>query len=321
MPNPTTDPPIWPGPGYRQYDQRQRTRPAPNRAIGPERTPQRYSSGRPPTRRPPVAVIVIALVSLLLITALGFFAVRLHNAGNLGGSPGVDALSPDLAAYVAKQGGDMGVQVYDVTHGRSYASNADTTYILASSTKVYLMLADLSRIEAQGQPPGANDTQLLTAMIEHSNNDAAQTIYQQIGFDQGMRRYMATIGVGDYVPCSDGWGCARASAADMVHALTLLDKGQILTADDRQLALGLMREIEADQRMGAGETAPSGATVYMKDGWLNYPDPTLWNLNTSGIIVAGKETYILSVYSQNQSGEDWSKVDHVCALVAKALAS
>jgi hypothetical protein len=57
----------------------------------------------------------------------------------------------------------------------------------------------------------------------------------------------------------------------------------------------------------------------MKDGWLNYPDPNVWNLNTSGIVVAGKVTYIVSVYSQNQPGEDWSKVDHICALVAKAL--
>ena len=71
--------------------------------------------------------------------------------------------------------------------------------------------------------------------------------------------------------------------------------------------------------MGVGETTPSGATYYMKDGWLNYPDPSVWNLNTSGIVVAGKATYIISVYAQNQPGEDWSKVDHVCALVAKAL--
>jgi beta-lactamase class A len=235
------------------------------------------------------------------------------------GQYGLDALSPDLAQYVTAQGDDMGVAIYDATHDRTYTANADKTYILASSAKVYLMLADLDRIETQGRQPSDNDDQLLTAMIEHSDNDAAQAIYVQIGYDSGQQRFLRKIGITDYTACADGWGCAKASAGDMVHALTLLQKSQILNADDRTLALGLMRQVEADQRMGVGETAPSGATFYMKDGWLNYPDPSLWNLNSSGIIVADNVTYILSVYTQNQPGEDWTRVDHVCAAVANKL--
>jgi beta-lactamase class A len=337
MPHSAQDPPLWPGPGYEQGNTRQRqprnayrdAGPTPYQAAGPVRAPQGplRQPGPPPslrrqTRRSgrgPI-VIVILLVALLGVTALSFLAIRLHNAGALGGTPSTDALSPELGAYVATQGGDMGVAVYDVTHDRAYASNGDETYILASSTKVYLMLADLNRIEAAERKPSANDVALLTGMIEHSDNDDAQAIYQQIGFATGMQRYLNSIGITDYVPCDDGWGCAKASAADMVHALTLLQKGQILTADDRQLALNLMKQVEADQRMGVGETAPDGATYYMKDGWLNYPDPKVWNLNSSGIVVTDKVTYIISVYSQNQPGEDWSKVDRVCALVAKALA-
>lgn len=265
------------------------------------------------------------LLLLAIFAGLGFVAVRLRGGspGGLslpGSVPGLDQLSPQLASYVAAQHGDMGVAVYDVTHDKTYADNADQVYILASSTKVYLMLADFDRIEAAGTTPDESDEQLLTAMIEHSDNNAAQAIYQQIGFDKGMRAYLAKIGITDYVPCSDGWGCAKASAADMVHALTLLQTGKILDADDRTLALQLMNTIETDQRMGVGETAPSGATFYMKDGWLNYPDPANWNLNSSGIVVRGHETYVISVYSQNQPGEDWTKVDHVCAAVAQALA-
>jgi len=320
MPYSTTDPPTWPGPGYDQRGRYQQTRRAPTGRIQQGGAPRWQSGGPPRRQRRPLVIAMLALGSLLLVTTIGFIAIRLHTTSFQGGSASLDTLSPELASYVAAQGGDMGAAVYDVTHDRSYGSNADKTYILASSAKVYLMLADLDRIEARGQQPSNNDVQLLTAMIEHSDNDAAQTIYQQIGYDRGMQRYMPKLGITDYVPCTDGWGCAQASAGDMVRALTLLQKGQILTAGDRQLALGLMHQVEADQRMGVGETAPSGATYYMKDGWLNYPDPSVWNLNTSGIVVVGKETYIISVYAQNQPGEDWSRVDHVCALVAKALA-
>ncbi len=267
------------------------------------------------------------LLLLLFFGGIGFVALRLHGGSGLPGAvslpgsvPGLDQLSPQLASYVAAQNGDMGVEVDDVTHDKTYADNADQVYILASSTKVYLMLADFDRIESAGNTPDDNDQQLLTAMIEHSDNNAAQAIYEQIGYDKGMRAYLAKIGITDYVPCSDGWGCAKASPADMVHALTLLQSGKILNADDRALALQLMNTIEADQRMGVGVTAPSSATYYMKDGWLNYPDLAKWNLNTSGIIVDGHETYIISVYSQNQPGEDWTKVDHVCNVVAQALA-
>ncbi len=320
MPYSTTDPPTWPGPGYDQRGRYQQTRHMPARGIQQGGELRRHPGGSPPRRRRPIVIAIVALSSLLLVTTVGLLAVRLHNAGFSGASTATDTLSPDLASYMAKQGGDMGAAVYDVTHDRTYSYNADKTYILASSTKVYLMLADLDSIESRGQPPSNNDVQLLTAMIEHSDNGAAQAIYQQLGYDKGMQRYMAKVGITDYVPCADGWGCAQASAGDMVRALRLLDKGQVLTASDRQLALSLMHEVEADQRMGVGETAPSGATYYMKDGWLNYPDPSVWSLNTSGIVVAGKETYIISVYAQNQPGEDWSKVDHVCALVANALA-
>jgi len=319
MPYSTTDPPTWPGPGYDQRGRYQQLRRAPTRRIQEGRAPRRQPDGPPPRGRRPIVIAVGALSSLLLVTIVGLLALRLHNTGFHGASTGIDTLSPNLASYMAQQGGNMGAAVYDVTHDRTYSYDADKTYILASSTKVYLMLADLDSIESRGQPPSTTDVQLLTAMIEHSDNDAAQAIYQQMGYDTGMQRYMKKLGITDYVPCADGWGCAQASAGDMVHALTLLDEGRVLTASDRQLALRLMHEVEANQRMGVGETAPSGAQVYMKDGWLNYPDPSVWNLNTAGIVVAGNETYIISVYAQNQPGEDWTKVDHVCALAAQTL--
>lgn len=338
MPYSTSEPPIWPGPEP-EHDRRG-SRAQPNRAarayLPPRQPTPRMQPMRPapgpasPPRIPgsvrrgrgsrPAAVAVFLLISLLVVGGAALLVVHLRPTGPLGATSAMDTLSPQLAAYVAQQNGDMGVAVYDVTHNRTYTANADQTYILASSTKVYLMLADLTRIESAGRQPSDNDTQLLTAMIEHSNNDAAQTIYEQIGYASGMQQYLGSIGITDYAQCSDGWGCAKASPADMVHALTLLQQGKVLNAADRQLALGLMSQIEADQRMGVGETAPSSATYYMKDGWLNYPDVSLWNLNSSGIVVAGKETYIVSVYSQNQPGEDWTKVDHACALVAQALA-
>ena len=88
----------------------------------------------------------------------------------------------------------------------------------------------------------------------------------------------------------------------------------------RAQALNLMENIESDQQAGIGDTAPVGSTVAMKDGWVPGPDD-LWAMNTSGIVTVGKETYILSVYTQEQASLDDGQAiaRHVCSTIASLL--
>jgi beta-lactamase class A len=232
----------------------------------------------------------------------------------------LDALSPDLAAYVAAQNGDMAVVVYDLTRNHYYSANETTPFVLASSAKVYIMVAYLDWVEGQGRAPKSDEIDSLTRMIENSTNDDAQLLYDRVGFDAGLRRFLQKIGITDYVSCPDGWGCAQLPPAAMAQILALLEEGLVLNAADRHLALDLLSHVEADQRWGIGDTAPPGATVYMKDGWLPYPTPGIWNLNSSGIVSTGSETYVLVVYTQNQPALDWSKVQYVARTVAQLLA-
>ncbi len=229
----------------------------------------------------------------------------------------LDALSPELASDVARQGSAMGVAIYDLTRNRSYVYNETMTFTLASSAKVYILCAYLDSIERQRRAPSGYERSEMTLMIEESDNNAAQWLYNRIGQAAGQAGYLSSIGVTDYVGRGYDWGWARLSPADMVRILTLLQTGQILSAADRAFALSLLGHVELG-RWGVGDTAPPGARIYMKDGWVTGPDGR-WAQNSSGIVVVGGETYIISVYAQNQPGEDWSKVDHVCALVANAL--
>ncbi len=100
----------------------------------------------------------------------------------------------------------------------------------------------------------------------------------------------------------------------------MLQEGKVLTANDRAYALNLMNHIEADQQMGVGVTLPPGATVAMKDGWVPAPDG-LWAINTSGIVTAGNEMYIIVVYTAHQSDYDaaWGITEHVCKQVGQLL--
>ena len=68
---------------------------------------------------------------------------------------GFDALSPDLAKYLAGRGRNTGVVAYDVTRGVMYTYNSDGLFIMASSAKVPLLISYLEYIESQGRGPNS----------------------------------------------------------------------------------------------------------------------------------------------------------------------
>jgi len=233
---------------------------------------------------------------------------------------GFDALSPSLASYLSGMGDDVGAVVYDVTRGVTYTYQPHQTFIMASSAKVPLMVSYLEYIEKQGRGPNSYERSILGAMIQHSDNNAAQVIYDTIGYDSGQQAYMRSWGITNYTSDPNGWGWGKWSPADMAHLLTLLWSGQVLNSSDRALAWSLMRSVESDQRFGVGDTAPAGATVAMKDGWVPGPDGA-WAVNTSGLVSLGSESYIITVYTREQDsfGSGQNIVNHVCAVVANAL--
>ncbi len=232
----------------------------------------------------------------------------------------VDALSPQLAATLAQSSPNVGMVLYDVTHQRYYTYNSTTQFIVASSIKVPIMLALFTMLEQQGREPDDNEMSLLTTMIENSNNDSASQLYSEIGGAAGLASFMQTVGVSGLSPEDGSWGYSVITPQAMVDLLALLNEGKVLTSTDRATALQLMGNIEPDQQVGVGDTAPAGSTVAMKDGWVPGPDG-LWAMNTSGIVTVGNETYIISVYTQEQPSlaAGQAIVSNACSTVAGLL--
>ena len=248
-------------------------------------------------------------------------AATFSSPGDVPGRAAIDALSSDLATYLASLDPNVNAVVYDVTHQRYYTYNATAQFIMGSSMKVPIMLTFFDMIERQGREPTAREMVLLTTMIENSNNDSASILYySEIGGAQGVARYLQSIHVPDLQPDPDAWGYSVVTPQAMVNLLTDLYEGTILTAYHRQLAFYWMEHIESDQQVGVGDTAPAGATVAMKDGWLSGPD-NLWAMNSSGIVMNGQETYIIAVYTHGQPtlGNGQAIARRVCSTVAQLL--
>lgn len=231
-------------------------------------------------------------------------------------------LSTDLATYLPKLDPNVGVEVYDLADQHFYTHNNSAQFLTGSSAKVPIMLAFLAMTERQQRQPDADEMNLLTTMIENSNNDSATALYNEINDAAGLSSYLQQIGISGLDPDNDAWGYSLITPHAMVNLLTKLYNGTILTAGDRAMALNLMQNIESDQRWGVGDTAPNGATVSMKNGWLPGPDG-LWTVNTSGIVTVNGATYIVSVYTQEQASlaDGQSIVQTVCGDVTSAFAA
>lgn len=236
------------------------------------------------------------------------------------GSYAIAALSPSLAAYLQGEGSEVGVSIYDLTRNRVYSYNDSTQFLMGSSAKIPIMLEYFQYIESQGETPSAGDQSVLTAMIENSNNDAAQYFYSEFSYDAGLSQYLLSAGAPDFTSSPDGFGWFAIAPRDMVHLLTGFYEGKLTNAADRAYGLSLMENIEADQQEGVGDTAPEGATVAMKDGWIQGPDGA-WAANSSGIVIVDGETYVISVYTQEMGtlGDAYAILNIVCRSAAKSL--
>ena len=248
-------------------------------------------------------------------------ALTLASPGSAPAYASFDVFSPSLQSYLASYGGNVSAVVYDETRNTYYTYNPTASFTLASSAKVPIMLTFLTMTEHQGREPDGDEQNLLQTMIENSNNDSAQALYEEVGYDDGIRSFLASVGIYDWTPNPDGWGWSSFSPTSMVRLLTLLHDGKVLTAQDRALALNLMGNIQPDQQVGVGDTAPAGATVAMKDGWVTAPDG-LWAVNSSGIVTVGGETYEIAVYTQDFGDitTGWDIVRTVAGDVGQALA-
>ncbi len=312
-PQRASQPPQWPVPPVRP-------------ASGDERPPissptprLETPAPRPRSRRRGCGVWGFAVV--LVALGLAFVSVLQHLVVAPAPDPvaNLSALSPQLGAYAQSQGTGLTVALYVPSTHQYYAYNEDVQTVMASTAKVPILLTLLDQAEARHRSLTSDETELATGMIEESDNDEAQSLYDEVTQD-GVQQYLSSIGIHG-IAMQYYLGYSTTTPLAMVELLEALRSGTILDAQDRAFALNLMSDIDPNQQMGIGQTAPQNATYYMKDGWVIAPDNT-WTTASVGIVTIGQQTYDLAVYSQGNADEDdgWTVVNHVCGAVATLMA-
>ncbi len=137
-------------------------------------------------------------------------------------------------------------------------------------------------MQRQGNEGLSDDEQATAAkMIENSDNNAAETLFEDIGGRDALIAANSTLGLVSTTPGpTDYWGLTETNAADYITLLRNLitPTGGPLSAESQAYVLDLMRNVESDQRWGSGSppmpvptsptrTAGSPSTRTATGGW------------------------------------------------------
>lgn len=232
----------------------------------------------------------------------------------------VNKISGNLAADMSKYGSNAAMVIYDVNKKTFYGYNMNEQFDMASSIKIPIMLDFLHQSEIENAQLSSGNNALLTDMIEESDNDSATQLLSDVGNGPGLSTYLYDFDISGIDPITQPWGYSQGTAFGMTQLLKDFQSGILLNATDQAYAMNLMENIDEDEQFGLGDEAPQGASVAMKDGWVNEPNGD-WTMNSSGIVGMNNDTYIISVYINNQDDlpDADSTIDTICDQMYDAL--
>jgi len=244
-----------------------------------------------------------------------------------------DPFGPAAASYVANRTGVVLAAVYDLRTGQTWHLGQGQPQDEASVVKLDVLETLLAERGRSGTGLSASDQALAAQMIEDSDNDAATSLWYEVGGASSIRSFNATAGLADTVPSScvncpgfpwPGWGLTTTTPGDQLVLLrALVEPNSLLTSAERSYALSLMENVTPDQRWGVTGGVPAQATVALKNGWLplNSAD-TDWQINSVGWISGSGRDYLMAVLTTGNPSEQYGidTIDQLAAMVWNDLA-
>ncbi|MDO5630137.1 MAG: serine hydrolase [Mobilicoccus sp.] len=189
---------------------------------------------------------------------------------------------------------DVSFSVRDRRTGAVYTYNPDMRNATASVVKVLVLATVIRERRDTGRDLTSGQKHLAELMIRSSDNDATSTLFNRVGRD-AVARMAADLGM-TRTEVSWSWGKTSTSAADQRLLMDrLVDGTEHLGAADRRYILGLMAEVDPQQRWGVGDV-PAESGVSVKNGWVPL-SPGGWRVNSIGSVKAAGRDYTLSILS------------------------
>ena len=192
-----------------------------------------------------------------------------------------------VAAYVAGKTQDVTAAVYDDVTGRTSLYRPGTAQATASIMKVDILATLLAQAQADGQSLSLADQALTQTMIENSDNDSAQDLWDDEGGATAVQQFDTAAGLTQTTPDAAGyWGLSTTTAADQVQLLrTVAYANASLHPRHRHTNWASCRTSKSDQAWGVSAGPGTDASVALKNGWLPL-DAGGWQVNSIGYVTA-----------------------------------
>jgi len=239
-----------------------------------------------------------------------------------------DPFGPAAASYLSTRTGTVLAAVYDVGTGQTWRLGLGPPQDEASVVKLDVLETLLAERNSNHTGLSASDRSLTQQMIEDSDNDAATSLWYEVGGAPRISSFNTTAGLADTTPsscvtCPDfpwpGWGLTTTTAADQLVLLRkLIEPDSLLTSAERGYALSLMENVTPSQRWGVSGGVPPQVTVALKNGWLPLDGAgTDWQINSVGWISGQGRDYLMAVLTTGNPTEQYGidTIDQVASLV------
>jgi len=228
-----------------------------------------------------------------------------------------------LSALDAATTVDFSVAIVDHRSGAAFAYRGDVPFSTASVVKVDILATLLLQARQGGHQISDADEGLADIMITQSDNDAASTLWSEIGDADGLSKANRTFGLTNTDPGEYGyWGLTTTTASDQVKLLDAIanPKGPLGSANSTLLRL--MGEVVSDQAWGVSAAARTGESTILKNGWLSMDsDDGLWEVNSIGRITGNGTDVTIAIMSHGSDDLDSgiALVQRVAALTRDQL--
>ncbi|WP_211293591.1 serine hydrolase, partial [Streptomyces cacaoi] len=196
-------------------------------------------------------------------------------------------------------GGRLGVAVLG-PDGRYAAAHGDRVFVAASVLKTAVLLAVLRRARQERRALTAPERAAAAAMIERSDNDAANTLWRAAGGAAGLAELLDRVGARHTEPEPSGrWGLSRTTANDQLALLRAVFTagGPVLRPGERAWVRRLMCRVVPEQRWGVPAAGDGTGRPAVKNGWLPRTDTGLWVVHSVGRVTVAGHVHLLAVLS------------------------
>ena len=215
--------------------------------------------------------------------------------------------------YVDGRIGTVTAALYNINTSQTFGLHPGVAQAEASVVKVDIMAELLSTNTTTGL--SASSQQLLTSMIEESDNESATALWDQVGGPDAINSFnqridMTATTLSQCVTCPNfpwpGWGLSTTTADDQIRLLRqFVLPSPVMTTTERNLALGLMENVISSEAWGVTGGVPAGVNVALKNGWLPLVGESDWQVNSIGWINGDGRNYMLAVMTTGNPSEQY----------------